>query len=75
VDWKTTLGPGQELAIRVMSPDGGTEYLTAACAALTGDGGPRLLSRPLPGEGGSVGLRMDPGFWKGLRLPDLGVVF
>jgi hypothetical protein len=75
VDWTATLDPGQDLGIRVVSRDGKTEYLTAPCAALNDGGGAGLLARPLPGVGGSVGLRMDPAYWKALRLPDLGVIF
>ena len=75
LDWPGRLAADQVLKVRVLSEDGKNEILSLDCPSLTDGGGAGTLGRPVTGEGGSVKLRVDPGYWSALRVPDLGVIF
>lgn len=72
-----TLGiyPGQGLEIKIISEDRGETLLYVTCPSLADGTGPGGMSRPRSGGRGTVSLKIDPGYWNSLRVPDLGMIF
>ena len=67
--------PRQSLEIKIIAAKGQEILLVVNCPSLTDGVGPAGLVRPRSGGRGSVSLKIDPSYWKSLRVPDLGMIF
>lgn len=74
LDATLPLGARDALHCRVVGADGRT-LLEATVLALADGEGPGSCARPRNGEGGSVFLRLEPGWWSALQLPPPPVPF
>jgi hypothetical protein len=75
LDQTLEIRPEQGLEIRIISEDRGETLLSVSCPSLAEGTGPAGLLRPRSGGRGTVSLRFDSGYWKSLRVPDMGVIF
>jgi len=67
--------PRQGLEIKIVSEKKEEILLKVSCPPLTEGVGPGGMARPRSGGRGTVSLRIDPAYWKSLRVPDLGMIF
>ncbi len=74
LDATLPLGARDALHCRVVGADGRT-LLEASVLALADGEGPASCTRPRAGDGGSVFLRVEPGWWSALQLPAPPVPF
>ncbi len=75
LDTEFPLQPQQWLEIRVRNQSGGEVQLEAIVPSLLERVGPGGLSRELKAEGGTLSFEVEPGMWKGLKIPDLASIF
>jgi len=74
LDWTVPLGARQALVLRVVAADG-RRLLDFTAPSLADGAGPGTYGRLHPGEGGSVQLKVDAGWWAALALPAPQVAF
>lgn len=67
--------PRQGLEVKIISAKNDEILLTVTCPPLAEGVGPGGMARPRTGDTGAVTLKIDPDYWKSLRVPDLGPVF
>jgi hypothetical protein len=67
--------PKQGLEIKIIADKKDEILLTVICPPLAEGVGPGGMVRPRSGGRGSVSLKIDPVYWRSLRVPDLGMIF
>ena len=65
----------QGLEIKIIADKKDEILLTVTCPPLAEGVGPGGMVRPRSGGRGSVSLKIDPDYWRSLRVPDLGMIF